>query len=143
MTPEQEASKKVRLAASSLGARLMRNNSGACYNADGRFIRFGLGNESQTLSDQLKFGDFIGATVITITPMMMGKKVAIFTNLEVKPEGALTKTINAANKNPKSREAGQLRAINLVKDWGGMAGFVTCDVDVMNVFKEFMAGLSK
>ena len=42
-----------------------------------------------------------------------------------------------------SREAGQLRAINLVKDWGGMAGFVTCDVDVMNVFKEFMAGLSK
>ena len=121
----------------------MRNNSGACYNADGRFIRFGLGNESQALSDQLKFGDFIGATIITITPMMMGKQIAVFTNLEVKPEGALTKTVNVANKNSKSREAGQLRAINLVKDWGGMAGFVTCDVDVMNVFKKFMAGLSK
>jgi hypothetical protein len=143
MTPEGLASKKVRLAASSLGFRLMRNNSGGFYDSSNNFVRFGLGNESKKLNDNLKWGDFIGALVITITPEMVGKTVAVFSDLEVKPEGALTKTINRANKVPTSREAAQLRAIELTKSWGGVSGFVTCEKDVMNVFSEFIQRLSK
>ena len=98
MTPEQIASQRVRLAASSLGCRLFRNNSGGFYDEQGRFVRFGLGNESAQLNQQLKFGDYVGITPIVITPEMVGKTVGIFTNLEVKPEGMLNATINKASK---------------------------------------------
>lgn len=141
MTPEQLASKKVRLAASSLGCRLFRNNSGGFYDESGRFVRFGLGNESKDLNDQFKFGDYVGITPVVITPEMVGKTVGIFTNIEVKPEGTLPATLRRANNVQTSREASQLRAIRLVQSVGGMAWFASCEQDIQTIYQVFLAGL--
>ena len=143
-TPESRASDKVRLAASSLGARIFRNNTGVLYDKNGTPVFFGLGNEpkkieGKRLNQHFKFGDFIGATPVTITPNMVGQTIAVFTNIEVKPEGKLLPTLSKAGRNPKSREGLQLKAINMVKDWGGIAGFATCQFDVQNIINEFYA----
>ncbi len=69
--------------ASSLGARLLRNNVGALQNLQGMWIKFGLG---------VGTSDLIGWKSRVITPDMVGKKIAIFTVCEVKSErGRLTK----------------------------------------------------
>lgn len=133
----------MRLSASSLGCRLFRNNSGAFYNDKGRFIRFGLGNESDELNSTFKFGDYIGVTPILITPDMVGKTVGVFTNYEVKPDGNLPKVLKRAMAVPDSREAGQYRAINLVRDLGGIAWFVSNAEDVITVHNMYLQDLTK
>lgn len=138
MTPEAQASQRVRLAASRLGLRLMRNNSGMAYNESGQPIRFGLGNESAKLNKQIKFGDYVGWTPVTITPEMVGKTVAVFTNIECKPEGKLQTTLNRAHRHPESREGAQLAAINLVRNNGGIAWFATCEADVEQIISAFL-----
>jgi hypothetical protein len=142
-TLEGEATKRVRLAASSLGMKLMRNNSGAVTTDDGRFFRFGLGNESPKLNAEMKFGDLIGCTKVLITPNMVGKEVAVFTMFEVKQEGTLTKVLKRATSNEKSREAGQYRAINFIRDQGGIAWFAGNEGDVNAVYNLFLQGLEK
>lgn len=143
-TPESRASDKVRLAASSLGVRLFRNNTGVLYDKNGTPVFFGLGNEpkkieGKRLNQHFKFGDFIGATPVTITADMVGQTIAVFTNIEVKPEGKLLSTLGKAQRHPTSREGVQLKTINMVKGWGGIAGFATCDFDVQNIIAEFNA----
>lgn len=142
MTPEQIASQRVRLAASSIGCRLFRNNSGGFYDENGRFVRFGLGNESAQLNQQLKFGDYVGVTPMVITPEMVGKTIGVFTNLEVKPEGMLDATLRKASKG-NCRESAQLAAINLVKSVGGIGGFVTCESDTNLTIYEYVEGMKK
>lgn len=140
MTPEQKATVEVRETASSTGLRLFRNNNGACKDETGRVIRFGLGNESKRINDEIKFGDYIGVTPITITPEMVGKVVGVFTNIEIKPAGALNSTLRKAKKTG-SREAAQLKAINLVRSYGGFAGFCTSGEDLNDLLKEFFKGM--
>lgn len=134
MTPEQLATQKVRLSASSLNARVFRNNSGGCVDSTGRMIKFGLGNDGTKASKVLKFGDYIGWTTITITKEMIGQKVAVFTNLEIKPDGHLDKTLQAAGR-LGSREHYQWQTCEMVKACGGFAGFVTNENDVERVLK--------
>ena len=142
MTPEQKASYEVRVSASQMGLRLFRNNNGACKDETGRVIRFGLGNESKRINDEIKFGDYIGVTPIEITPDMVGKVVGVFTNLEIKPDGTLESTIRKAQKSG-SREAAQLKAINLVRSFGGFAGFTTNGNDLNDLLHEFLKGMAK
>jgi ribosomal protein S19 len=54
--------------------RLFRNNVGA-YSIAGRFIRYGLHTGS---------GDLIGWKTVTITPQMIGRKMAVFVSVETK-----------------------------------------------------------
>lgn len=124
MTPEALATQEVRLAASQLGARIFRNNAGACKDATGRLINYGLGNDGTKASKMLKFGDYIGYETVTITPEMVGKQVAVFVNLEIKPEGQLAATMQKASYQG-SRENLQLNTCNMVKQAGGFAGIVT------------------
>ncbi len=137
VTPEQLASKRVRLAASSLGIKLMRNNSGAFQDSTGRWVRYGLGNESKRVNDSIKFGDYIGYTPVVITPEMVGKTVAVFTNMEIKPELQVGDALRKAERDPDSREAAQFRAINLVRDAGGIAWFVGSEKHVHMVIDAF------
>ena len=123
--------------------KVFRNNSGAFKDETGRLVRFGLGNESKKLNDLYKFGDYIGATPVTITQEMVGKTVAIFTNLEVKPDGDRGKTLLKAMNHPTSREAAQGRAIELVRNFGGVGGFVTNAVEVNQVFRTYIQDLEK
>lgn len=57
------------------GYTLFRNNVGLAKMADGRRIRYGLCPGSS---------DLIGFKTITITPEMVGQKIAVFTAIEVK-----------------------------------------------------------
>lgn len=129
-TPESVATDGVRLRASQLNARVFRNNSGACMDAETkRLVRFGLGNDGTKAAKSLKFGDYIGYTPVTITADMVGKTLAVFTNLEIKPIGAMDKTLQAACS-AGSREHFQWQTCEMVKAAGGFAGFACTGEDV-------------
>lgn len=73
--------KQLQIEASKLGARLFRNQVG-CYRVDGRWISSGLCVGSS---------DLIGWQTITITPEMVGKRIAVFMAIEGKTKtGRLT-----------------------------------------------------
>ena len=55
--------------------RLHRNNTGTLRDANGRPVQFGLAKGSS---------DLIGWTTRTITPDMVGQRIAVFTSIEVK-----------------------------------------------------------
>lgn len=75
--------KRIMIAASSQGARLLRNNVGALQDRFGTWIRFGVGGDGGS--------DLIGWKTVTITNEMVGKEVAIFVACEVKSaKGKLT-----------------------------------------------------
>lgn len=60
-----------------------RNNVGAYRDETGRLIRYGVGNPGGS--------DLIGWTPVVVTPDMVGRKVAVFTAIEVKaPRGKPT-----------------------------------------------------
>jgi len=62
--------------------RLHRNNTGVLRDQHGRPVQFGLAKGS---------ADLIGWTTRTITPDMVGQRIAVFTSIEVKtPTGRLT-----------------------------------------------------
>ena len=54
---EARVQSEVCLEASRKGCRLWRNNNGAFKNANGRLVRFGLGNTSKRINQALKSSD--------------------------------------------------------------------------------------
>lgn len=75
----------IRLDAAQQNIELYRNNCGAFQDQTGRWIRYGLCNDSKKLADRIKSSDFIGITPILITPDMVGQVRGIFTAIETKP----------------------------------------------------------
>ena len=75
MTSEQTIQQHIRLACSKGSCRLFRNNTGSLLDKNGRPVQFGLCKGS---------ADLIGWTSRTITPEMVGQKIAVFTSIEVK-----------------------------------------------------------
>lgn len=69
---------QCRIAAHKYGLQLFRNNCGSLEDKKGRWVQFGLAKGS---------GDLIGYKSVVITPEMVGKKLAIFTSVEVKVPG--------------------------------------------------------
>jgi len=68
--------------------KLFRNNVGGLRTPNGGYIYFGLGNTGKGKGGS---PDYVGWTETEITPDMVGKKVAIFTGIEVKSScGTLT-----------------------------------------------------
>jgi hypothetical protein len=90
--------------------RLFRNNTGSLPDPKtGRPVQFGLARGS---------ADLIGFRTITITPEMVGQRVAVFTSIEVKtPTGRLSPD--------------QSNWLGLVRGAGGIAG-VARSVDDAN-----------
>lgn len=93
---------RIMVALSETGAiHLFRNHGGAGYVVDrpvdgARWQTFGLMEGS---------GDIVGWTTITVTPEMVGRKLAVFTSIEVKTEtGRLRK--NQERWAASVREAG-------------------------------------
>lgn len=115
---ENEVQAAIRAEAGRLGIYLFRNNSGVLNDADGRPVRFGLGNDSQRLNKAMKSSDLIGFTAT-------GRFVAV----ECKAPG--WKGVRG------EREIAQEKFINLVRQNGGIAGFVTCVAD----FHRLLQGL--
>lgn len=139
MTPEGKASDKIHLRASEWGCRLFRNNSGVLMDARGVPVRFGLGNISKKINKKLKSSDLIGYIPVTVTPEMVGKKVAVFTAVEAKPEGTVIKEVWPEHV----REHGQQNFINLINNAGGLAGFATCSDDIDALLDAFVKRLQE
>ena len=112
---ESDVQQHIQAEGPKYGCQLLRNNSGAFENAQGQWIRFGLGNVSKKHSDKIKSSDLIGFTKVTITPDMVGKVVAVFTAVEVKKPGW-----KLLGKTPE--EKAQLAFIDWVFLQGGLAG---------------------
>lgn len=91
--------------------RLFRNNSGA-YIIDGRFVTYGIGLLRRSKSGKSKTpkggGDYIGFESVIITPEMIGKKIAVFCNVEFK-----TKNVDETQD--------QIDFRNLVLESGGIS----------------------
>lgn len=121
LTPEQHTTQFIRLRASELGFRVMRNNSGACKSS-GRMIYFGLGKDGTKASKEITFGDYVGGAPLTITESMVGAEVAILANVEIKAAGTLQSAL-AKSKRAGTTEHAQLKGINFVKSLGGFACF--------------------
>jgi len=138
MTPEQKASERVRLRASSHGMRVFRNNSGVLMNPVGIPVRFGLGNESKKLNKKFKSSDYIGIHAVEITPEMVGKKLGVFVALEAKADGFKIKE----SYSEKSREYAQANFMGLIKKHGGIAGFATNEIDVDRILNDFLTELN-
>ena len=81
MPSESSVLRGCLLAASKLGWRLFRNQVGTYKLADGRWLSSGLCKGSS---------DLIGWQTITITPDMVGQRVAVFTAVECKAEKGCT-----------------------------------------------------
>ena len=97
---------------------IFRNNNGACTDETGRLIRYGLGNISKQMNDEIKSSDFIGITPTLILPHMVGYHLGVFTAYEIKHEGwHLTPGDKRGNAQAKFHK--------IVTDACGFAGFVT------------------
>lgn len=96
----------VRLEAAQKGVVLWRNNSGALQDAEGRWVRYGLCNDSKALNTRFKSADLIGI-----------RAGGQFVAREIKAPGwRYTGT---------PREEAQLRWLELVRAYGGDAAFAT------------------
>lgn len=114
---EAAASVRVKLAAARTGCHLWRNNVGAMCDDSGRWVRFGLANDSKQMNEAFKSGDLIGCKPVTIEPRMIGWRIGQFVSREVKAPGWSFKATE--------RELAQLRWVELVCSLGGDAQFTT------------------
>ena len=112
----------ARLNGSKAGMRLWRNNNGATYDSDGRFIRYGLANESKKLNDALKSPDLIGWRSVLIDITHVGRPMAQFVGVECKAPGWKYRGTG--------REVAQGKFLALIEAAGGHARF-SCDGGVV------------
>lgn len=104
---EAAVQQQIRLAAPQYGCYLWRNNSGALLNERGDMVRYGLGNDSKKLNDEIKSADLIG-----VAPG--GRFLAV----ECKAPGWRLTPGDA-------RAQAQAKFLRLVRRAGGLAGFAT------------------
>lgn len=112
---EAKIEQDIVLAASEDGHRLLRNNVGAYKDKRGIWIKYGVGGVGGS--------DELGWTTVIITPEMVGRKLAIFTAIEVKSEkGAVSKE--------------QSLFIGSVQRGGGIAGIARSVEDYRTIIAE-------
>lgn len=114
MTTEKDVERTLILHASQCGATIFKNNVGKLRDERGNIVTFGLCKGSS---------DLIGWTPITITPDMVGKKIAVFTAVEVK--------LDKHGKYQATKE--QKQFINVVRNNGGFAGVADCKKDLEEI----------
>ena len=108
----------VRIEAASAGVLLTRNNVGAFQDpATGRWIRYGLANESKQQNQLVKSGDLIGFHKREIIDKDVGSTIAQFVSRECKREG--WKPGNSA------RDQAQARFRDFINLNGGDAAIVS------------------
>lgn len=112
---EAAVSVRVRLDAARQGVHLWRNNVGAMQDQTGRWVRFGLCNDSKQMNEAFKSGDLIGCRPVTVEPHMVGWRIGQFVSREVKAAGW--------RFHGTERELAQLKWIELVMSLGGDAQF--------------------
>lgn len=121
---EGSISNHTRLAFADIGP-VWRNNVGAAQDLSGRWIRYGLANESKRENERIKSSDLIGITPVTAYVASLGRwaSLGVLTALETKRTGWTF--------NPNDDHAvAQARFHDIVRQAGGFAGFVTDPADI-------------
>lgn len=120
---EQEIQNKIRLAISKLGVYFRANVGtgwrGRTYTKRGNTLTI---TDPVPLSTGLPkgFSDLFGATIVEITPEMVGDKLAIFTLIEVKtPTGRVSKE--------------QQNFLNVMKEAGAICGVARSEADAIKI----------
>lgn len=110
---EAELLAAIRLAVGNIPhARFWRNNTGALFDVTGRPVRFGVGYPGGS--------DLIGCVQVTVTPDMIGRRLAVFAAAEV--------------KRPSGRVAPhQQRFLDFITEFGGVAGVVRSPGDALRL----------
>lgn len=125
------------LMAQMFNSAMYRNNVGAGKIVDNygveRQIRWGLANDSAQLNKVIKSSDLIGITPMVIGPHHIGRTVGVFTALELKHEGWTFP--NETNKKEYERACAQQKFIDIVRNAGGFAGFVSQPHDIFGIIK--------
>jgi len=131
---ETPVSQRVQLEAARNNVLLMRNNVGGGTFIDTRtgntsHLRWGLMNTSKRENEQFKSSDLIGVTPVQAYVQGVGWTVlGVFTAIETK---ASTWHFNQMDE----RAVAQKRFIDLVRSYGGYAGFATGPDDVRLICK--------
>ena len=115
MKNESTIQAEVRAVFSTNGGIIWRNNSGVLPSADGRPVRFGLGNDSSRINKVMKSADLIGIVPMVILPEHVGMTVGVFAAIEAKAEGWVY--------SGKGRETAQANFLKKVTSLGGIGGF--------------------
>lgn len=118
LSSEARVQSLVRLEAAKCGYWLTRNNVGALQDKTGRFVRYGLANESKQQNALVKSGDLIGFRQRVIISTDVGSTIAQFVSRECKAEGW--------QFNPNdAHEQAQAAWRDFVNSNGGDAAFVS------------------
>ena len=117
MKTENTVQDGCRLLIQDVGGTLWRNNSGAMQTDDGRFLRWGLGNDSTAVNRRRKSSDLIGVTPMVIRQHHVGRTIGVFTAIETKREAWVY------HPNDEHTEA-QYNFLNIVSKRGGIASFI-------------------
>jgi len=125
---ESAVSSHIRLDAAQLGNDLWRNNTGSLPDQNGRWIRYGLCNDSKEINEIVKSSDLIGPTPTLITQEMVGHILGVFTGIESKPTGW---RLIPSDK----RGYAQKNFHDIVLRAGGYAGFATCIEDYRRIIR--------
>lgn len=124
---ESAVDSHITLDAAQLGDYLWRNNTGAFEDPrTGRWIRYGLCNESKAQNKLVKSPDRVGITTIIITPEMVGQRVGVFTGIETKPTDWIFRPSD-------ERAVAQKAFHDIVINAGGFAGFATSVQDYRKI----------
>ena len=115
MKTENEISNEIRAALNTRNVRAWRNNV-AKIQHQGRWLNFGIPGPGGS--------DLIGLTTLTITPDMIGKRVAVFTAVECK----------SATGKPT---ADQTAFIGFIRASGGIAGIARCAGEALNLISNY------
>lgn len=113
---ETNIQQSIRLALSKTATKIFRNNCGGYKDHTGRWVTYGVANPGGS--------DLIGWTSITITPDMVGRKIAVFTAIEVK---SATGKIRPEQQN----------FIDRVRLDGGMAGVARSTTDAIQITQPY------
>lgn len=128
MKSEAEVQQYIQMEAAKHKCILMRNNSGALKDAEGRLVRYGLGNISRQFNEKMKSSDLIGIEPVLIRPEMVGSIIGRFTACEVKPPDW---KFSESDK----RAVAQLNFINFINARGGRAGFARSEAEFLEIIK--------
>lgn len=119
---EAGATVAVRVAASRAGILNWRNNVGALADESGRFVRYGLANDTPAMNRAIKSSDLVGIRPHVVTQSDIGRTLGVFWCREIKAPGWKWP------RTPSARETAQRAFIELVLSRGGDAGFSTGEI---------------
>lgn len=128
MTSEAATQQHIRRALAQAGVQAWRNNTGAFKDESGRWVRYGLANDSAQLNDQIKSSDLICCIPTLITPDMLFKVFGRFGAVECKPSDW-----TFSEKDKRAVAQGRYHAI--VCEAGGVAGFARSPAEALGIIK--------